>query len=122
MDKIAGRHPIFRFDTSRRSSMLPIGAHAASHELQRTRPPECVEFFDRLAPYLGPIRYPEFGQWAPRICVFPNDSRKGRGFNPPLFARLADGDGLARFQRDQALRREACCACAQPIAMPVRSR
>jgi len=38
-----------------------------------------------------------------------------RKFNPDLFARLAAGDGLAPIRRCRALRREACCACAQPI-------
>jgi len=45
-----------------------------------------------------------------------------RKFNPALFERLADGDGLALIQRCRTLRREACCARARPIAMPVTSR
>src|ERR1035437_10126117 len=45
-----------------------------------------------------------------------------RKFNPALFARLAAGDGFALIHRCRALRREACCACARPIAMPVPPR
>jgi hypothetical protein len=36
-------------------------------------------------------------------------------FNPALFARPTAGDGFALIHRCRPLRREARCACAQPI-------
>ena len=45
-----------------------------------------------------------------------------REFDPALFAPPADGNCSGLIHHCRTLRREACCACARPIAMPVASR